>query len=58
MPKRLGQGRERRIAGLRQDDVGSGFRGQPKQNQESLRGAGYDLDGVDIHTLHVGDGGA
>ena len=57
-PKRLGQGGEGRIAGLRQDDVGSGFRGQPEQNKKSFRGAGDDLDSVGIHALHVGDGGA
>src|SRR5579859_5035048 len=56
-PKGFGQGGKWRIARLRQDDVCSGLRSQPEQNQERLRGAGYDLDSFDIHTLHVGDRG-
>src|SRR5260370_41996161 len=42
--KRFGQGGKGRIAGLRQHDVGSSFRGQPKENKQRLRGAGYDLN--------------
>ena len=43
-PKGFGQSGKWRIAGSRQDNVGARFRGQPKQNQQSLRGASYDLD--------------
>src|ERR1700692_381524 len=55
-PKRFGQGGKGRIAWLRQDNVGSGFRGQPHQNKQCLRGAGYDLNSFDIHPLHLSDG--
>src|SRR4029077_8144917 len=53
--KRFGQSGKRRIARLRQYDVSSSFCGQPKQNKERLGGASYDLDRVDIHTLHFGN---
>ena len=54
-PKRFGQGRKWSIAWLRNDDIGFGLRGQPHQKKKSLRGAGYDLDSVDVNTMQVGD---
>src|SRR5260370_34012493 len=54
-PKGFGQGGKGGIAWLRQDNIGSSFRGQPHQNKKCLRGAGSDQDSVDINILHVGD---
>src|SRR5579862_6198700 len=56
--KGFGQSGKWWITRLRQHNVGPSFRGQPKENQQCLRGASDDLDRFDINLLHLGDGGA
>src|ERR1700728_874052 len=55
-PQRFRQGGKWRITRLRQDNAGSSFRGQPKQNEQRFRSTSYDLYSVDMNILHFGDG--